>query len=234
MADYDPSLARMIITLMNAHEQEWTRVSRILHDEVGQTMSAVGLQLDVLRMDLQDRVPEITSRTLEIQELLERVISQVRDLSYELNPAVAEKVGFHFAMERLIGRYRQKFPGTLRLMVDLAGRLPPEVGSALYKIADQALANAIQHAQCSQIEVMVKPSHKGTVLEVADHGKGFDVRSVKDHVSGLGLLLMEYHASQAKIDLTVTSAPGEGTIVRALYPHSASQKERGMSATTKT
>jgi signal transduction histidine kinase len=226
MVDYDPSLARMLVTLMNSQEQEWGRISRILHDEVGQIMSAVGLQLDVLRMDMEHQVPEITARTAEIQQLLERAITLVRDLSYELNPAVVEKAGFQFAMmDRLIGRHRQKYPGSLRLMVDLGERLPPEVANAFYKIANQAVANAVQHGKCSQIEVLVKTSHKGIVMEVQDKGIGFPIDQVRHRVPGLGLLLMEFHASQAKLQLTITSTPGEGTIVRAVFPSSQGQRE---------
>jgi signal transduction histidine kinase len=225
MANYDPSLARMLVTLMNGQEQEWGRISRILHDEVGQIMSAVGLQLDVLRMDMEHQVPEITARTAEIQQLLERAITLVRDLSYELNPAVVEKAGFQFAMDRLIGRYRQGYPGSLRLMVDLGERLPPEVASAFYKIANQAVANAVQHSKCSQIEVLVKTSHKGIVMEVQDKGIGFPIDQVRHRVPGLGLLLMEFHASQAKLQLTITSTPSKGTIVSAVFPSSQSQRE---------
>jgi len=226
MAEYDPNLARMLVTLINAQEQELSRIAKVLHDHVGQTMSAAGLQLDVLRMDFAEKVPEIATRTAEIQRHLEHAIDQVRDLSNELNPAVAEKAGFQFAMERLVGRYRDKFSGSVRLMMDLDERLPVPVSGALYRIADQALANAVRHAESSRIEVLVRPTHKGTVLEVRDHGKGFDVKEAKDHVPGLGLLLMEYYASQADIHLTIASTPEEGTMVRALHLSSAPDERR--------
>ena len=226
MAEYDPNLARMLVTLINAQEQELSRIARVLHDDVGQTMSAAGLQLDVLRMDLEARMPEVAPRTSEIQQLLEHAIDKVRGLSNELNPAVAEKAGFQFAMERLVGRYRERFSGSLRLMVDLEERLSPEVSSAMYKIADQALANAVRHARCDLIEVLVKPTPRGTVLEVRDHGEGFELDSVRDRVPGLGLLLMEYYASQAGIRLTVESLPSSGTVVRADCVRQAAGKER--------
>jgi signal transduction histidine kinase len=224
MPVYEQSLARLVVTLMNAQEQEWARVSRVLHDEVSQVMSAVGLQLDVLRMDLQDRVPEISARTAEIQKLLERAISLVRELSYELNPAIVEKAGLQFALERLIGRYRKRYSGTLRLMVDLAELLPPDVASALYKIAHQAIENAVHHSEASLIEVMIKPVSRTTVLEVRDQGIGFRIEELKGKVPGLGLLMMQYYASQADIDFSVTSEPGKGTIVRAVYPSSRSRR----------
>lgn len=217
------SLARLLVTLMNTQEEQWARIARALHDEVGQILSAVGLQLDVLRMDLEDRVPEIATRTAEVQELLERAITLVRELSYELNPAVVEKAGFHFAMERLAGRYRREFRGTLRLLVDLPERLPVEVATAFYKIARLAIANAVQHAHSQQIEVLVKTSRKGTALEVQDSGAGFAVEEVRSSIPGLGIPLMEHHAVHAGLDFTITSTPGRGTIVRVFHPSSQRQ-----------
>lgn len=225
MSEYERSLARMVVTLISAQEQEWARVSRFLHDEVGQIMSAVGLKLDVLRMDLKDRSPEIEPRTAEIQSLLERVIEQVRELSYELNPAVVEKAGLQFALERLIGRYRRKFSGSLRLMVDMEERVPPQVASALYKITDQAVANAVEHSQSQQIEVLVKPVQKSTMLEIRDQGVGFSASLVKDKAPGLGLLLMDYYASQAALGLELITSPGAGTVVRVTCPGEGGRKQ---------
>jgi signal transduction histidine kinase len=226
MAEYDPSLARMVVALMNAHELEWVRISRILHNDVSQTLSAVGLQLDVLRMDLEHKVPEIGARTTEIQGILERAIDHVRSLSQELNPAIAEKAGFVFAMERLVGRYRQEYSGRLRFLADLPERLPSGTASALYKIADQALSNAVKHSGSSRIEVFVKQGRQGTVLEVKDGGKGFEVDKIKDRVPGLGLLLMEYYASQANIRLCILSRPGAGATVKVICPPSTETKDR--------
>lgn len=230
MAEYDPSLARLVVTLMNAQEQEWARVSRVLHDEVGQVMSAVGLQLDVLRMDLQERFPDIKPRTAEIQALLERAISLVRELSYELNPAVVEKAGLQFALERLVGRYRKRYSGTLRLMVDLTEFLPSEVASSLYRIAHQAIDNAILHSGSQHIEVLLRPAHLGTVLEVKDDGAGFRLGDFRGRTPGLGLLMMEYCATHSNIDFSVTSEPGKGTIVKAVYPSNRMKQPKGGAA----
>ena len=74
-------------------QEERTRISRILHDQVGQVMSAVGLQLELLRMDFEHSVPEIAARTGEIQQLLERALVHVRTLVSELNPAPLKGAG---------------------------------------------------------------------------------------------------------------------------------------------
>src|ERR1017187_7867549 len=101
------SLAHLLVSVMHAREQEGARISRILHDEVGQVLSAVGLQLDLLRMDLDEQSVETPSRIVDIQKVLEQAVGQVRDLSYELNPSVVERTGLQFALDRLVGRHRK-------------------------------------------------------------------------------------------------------------------------------
>jgi signal transduction histidine kinase len=78
---------------MASGEEERTRISSILHDQVGQVMSAVGLQLELLRLDFEHRVPEIAARTAEIQHLLERALAHVRTLVSELNPEPLKGAG---------------------------------------------------------------------------------------------------------------------------------------------
>jgi signal transduction histidine kinase len=215
------SPTQMLIALVTSREQEGTRVARVLHDEVGQVLSAVGLQLDVLRMDMQDRVPEIVGRTAEIQQLLERAITQVRSLSYELNPAIVERAGLQFAMERLCSKYRDQFGGVLRLAFDAAVRVPMPVGSAIFKICELALDNAVTHSGAKQIEVSAKPTSRGATIEVRDNGSGFDAERLPPESSGLGLMLMAHHAMQAGLQFSLKSLPGKGTAVKISYSTSS-------------
>ena len=207
----------MLIALVTSREVEGTRAARILHDEVGQVLSAVGLQLDVLRLDLQDRVPEITARTGEIQQMLELAITQVRGLSYELNPAIVERAGLQFAMERLCGRFRDIFSGNLRLLYDQSIRVPLTAGNAIYKISELALENAVSHAEATQIEVLARPASGGITVEVRDNGQGFDPEKVNPESFGLGLMLMAHHGLQSGVQYSLKSLPGKGTVVRMHY-----------------
>ncbi|HYZ86053.1 MAG TPA: histidine kinase [Bryobacteraceae bacterium] len=207
----------MLVSAINAREVESDRISRTLHDEVGQVLSAVGLQLDALRLEFQGRVPEIGARTSEIQNMLEKAMQEVRALSYDLNPAVVERVGLQNALDRLVGRLRARFPGNLRFQYDPNVRVPLEVGNAWYKIAEHALENAITHSESNRVEVLVKGSRGQSVLEIRDHGKGFDFEQRRAQAPGLGLLLMEHYGAQSGVQLTITSTLGKGTVVRGVY-----------------
>jgi signal transduction histidine kinase len=218
------TLKRLLLSTINARETENHRVSRRLHDEVGQVLSAVGLQLDVLKLDFRGQLPEITPRIDEIQRALDRAVQEVRALSYDLNPAVVERAGLHFALERLVGRFRNGFGGNIRLLSDASLRVPLSVANAWYKIAEHAIENAVTHSESSKIEVQVRAGGKAAALEVRDNGSGFAVDETRSQSAGLGLLLMEHYASAAGVDLSIRSSAGKGTTVTAKY-NSAQEKE---------
>ncbi len=216
MSSTDRELTDLLVSVMNAREQEGARVSKVLHDEVGQVLSAIGLQLDLLRMDLADHVADTSHRIDEIQKVLELAVAQVRDLSYELNPSVVERTGLQFALDRLVGRCRKQFGGNIRLLFDSSVRVPIEQATAMYKIAELALENALQHAQCSQVEIHVKPARQAIALELRDNGSGFSAEQAAAS-RGLGLHLMRYHAEHAGLQFSIAPGPEKGTIVRAVY-----------------
>ncbi len=209
-------LTRKLVALINERERELAAVSRVLHDKVGQVLSAAGLQLDVMRMDFQDQAPGIGERTAEIQRMLEEVIEELRGLSYELNPSIVERAGLNFALDRLAGRFRQNFSGTIRLFVDANARPPARSKSTFFKIAEFALDNVVQHSMSTYAELLVRQGRGRFMLEVRDNGAGFLVNeTVEKFQGGLGLLLMKYYASQSGVRLSIHSRPGKGTIIKA-------------------
>ena len=130
-------LAQKLFAAKSEHEAAMARVARLLHDDVSQILSAVGLQLDAMRMDFRDRLPALDSRATEIQTMLEQAIEQLRDLSNELNPSIVERAGLSFALDRLAGRVRKGFTGNLRLHVDPVKRLLVLGAVALDEMIDQ-------------------------------------------------------------------------------------------------
>jgi signal transduction histidine kinase len=217
LTDSQRFLQRMIVSTINAREVEYNRVSRLLHDEVGQVLSAVGLQMEVLKLDLKESVPAIVERIHEIQKVLDQAVQRVRALSYDLNPAVVERAGLQSALDRLIGRFRAQFSGSVRFLFDSSVRVPLAVANAWYKIAELALENAVKHASATKVELHVKSTNKATVLEIRDNGSGFSLVEAKLKPSGLGLLLIEHYATQAPISIDIKSTPGKGTVVRSTH-----------------
>jgi signal transduction histidine kinase len=169
-------------------------------------------------MDVETLSPETCARIVEMQKTLEAMMEEVREYSYELHPSTVERAGLRPALDRMASRLPHRFNGWLRIKVDPSLKLDPKIASALFHIAQEALENAVQHAGCSNIEVAVKSTRKGTILEVKDDGRGFDPDDILGVRPGLGLLSMEHFAAQAGLQLTITSSPDSGTLVRAALP----------------
>ncbi len=218
MSGLQPSLARMLARVIDARDQKTAKAGQILHDEIGQILSAVGLHLDVLRMDLEQQAPEAAGRIGEIQGLLEKAFERVRELSYDLNPNRAERAGLTTALHRLVGECREASQRKIRLLCDASVRVSGPAATAMYQIAECALSNALRHSGASKIEIFVRPGKAGAVLEVRDDGRGFDPAEVAANPTGLGIPLMQCFADRAGLELEVESEPGKGTIVRVTLP----------------
>jgi signal transduction histidine kinase len=217
----EQELRHTVLGALKAQEFERTMVSRFLHDSVGQNLTALGLQLDLIRMDLESVSPETCRRIGDIQKLLEEMMEKVREYSYELNPSTVERAGLRPALDRLAGKVRERFPGTLRLNVDPSLKLNPKLASAFFHILQEAVENAVQHSGCSTIEIAVKSTRTGSALEVRDNGRGFDPADLISGRRGLGLLSMEHYAAQAGLELVITGARESGTTVRAATTEAA-------------
>lgn len=206
--------AQMLVAAINQHENKLGKAARVLHDDVGQILSAVGLQLDVMRLDLQSRVPEIAERTAEIQKMLEEVMGRIRELSRELNPSVVDRAGLQPALERQVRYLQETYSGVMRLSFDTSIRVPREAARSLFKVAECALRNAVDHSGASQIDIAVFAEAGQIILEVRDNGCGFDLEEARARTYGTGLLLMECYTSADNISLAIETAQGRGTIVR--------------------
>jgi len=217
----EQELRQTVFSALKGQEAERRAASKFLHDLVGQNLTALGLQLDLVRMDLKTTLPEASDRLAEIQKVLETMMEQVREYSYELNPSIVERAGLHPALDRLLSRVRTRFRGTVKVHADPLLKVDSKVATALYHIAQEALENAVLHASCSAIEIAIKSTHNGPVLQVRDNGRGFDPGDILGSSRGLGLLSMEQYAAQAGLELSISSTRNAGTVVRAAAPGAA-------------
>jgi two-component system NarL family sensor kinase len=214
----EEELRHTVLGALKSQEYTRTSVSRFLHDSVGQTLTALGLRLDLVRMDIEGIAPETGKLVVEIQEIIGEMMESVREYSYELNPSTVERAGLRPALDRLLSRIRQRYSGGLRANVDPSLKVDPKYASALYQIAQESVENAVQHSSCSSIEISVKSTRTGTILEIRDNGHGFDPGDIVSGRRGLGLLSMEHYAAEAGLELSIASAVESGTTVRAATP----------------
>lgn len=186
-------------------ERRAAATARLLHDEAGATLSAVGFHLSALRGDPQT--------TAELTGYLEQVIETVRKAQNQLITNRTERSGLGLAMELLAVRWREQGFG-VELTVNGAARLPSLVTHAAYRIVELAVDNAHRHAGTGLVAISLTTNDAGLAVLVEDQGQGFDPEAERAAPSGTGLILMEAYARSASLHLRVASTRKRGTIVK--------------------
>jgi two-component system, NarL family, sensor histidine kinase UhpB len=191
-----------------AQEGERLRVARELHDEVGQTLTAVTLQIEHLASGL----PTQASALREIVETVHHSLGDVRRIVRELRPEALDDLGLIDALISLCLRMEQQ--GGVKVLRELEGGLPPlssEVELVIYRVAQEALTNALRHARASQVRVALVRRADAIVLSVADDGRGLP-RSQPTKTGGMAG--MRERAILIGADIEISSRPSEGVEVR--------------------
>ncbi len=185
----------LLRSFSEARKRARERISLALHDDVCQSITAVGLEMDLFKMDLP---ADLAERVTEVQQSLEQAFERVRVLSHETHPEPVKRFGFTASMERLAQAARRRFRGEAPVNWDV------QRGTAIHDIAEAALDNAIRHSGARRIQLAAIDRK----IEIKDDGSGFDTSTPKE---GLGLVMMAYWARCAKLTMRLSSSPGRGT-----------------------
>jgi signal transduction histidine kinase len=214
------TLRRYAERLMEAQESERRHIARELHDEIGQALTAVKMNLQAAQR-LTDE-PTLLSYQKDCIDTVERTLHQVRSLSLDLLPSVLDDLGLEPALRWLVVRQARQTGLSIQLDVDpLDSRLPPDLEIACFRMVQEALTNAVRHAQAEQVYVELRRGQGEVQLVVRDDGVGFDVQAALEratHGESLGLLGMRERVSLAGGQIDIVSTPGYGSEVRARFP----------------
>lgn len=209
--------------LIEASEAERRHVSRELHDEFGQVLTALQFSVETLGRTMPEGNPEAKNHLKRMAGLLNQLGHQVRHVSGTLRPALLDDMGLETALRSHIGQFIRLHPD-IQINLSFEGRkrlFPGEVNLALFRTVQESLNNAVRHAHPRKVEIRLNYSPLMVELSVEDDGAGFDlaeVRSRNFRESGIGLLGMRERAAALGGDLLIMSARGRGTIVRAALP----------------
>lgn len=210
---------KLLEVVIQSQEEERKRVARELHDDLGQALSALLLDVKTMSQDNGKSSGEICAR---MDNGVRDLVARVSTLAWDLRPAVLDDLGLDSALSRHISNVAQRTGLEIdyRYMCppEFEARLPSSLEIALYRITQEALNNATKHAQATHISVIVYRRADTVVLVVEDDGKGFDVGTVDKTSDGLGLVGMRERANLLRGQIVIESALGEGTIVRATLP----------------
>lgn len=198
-------------------EEEAKRIAHALHDEAGQLLSSVHLALEEFARELP---PTARERLHTIKELLDQIQEELRRLSHELRPTILDDLGLLPALEFLGNRLAKRSGLVITVQGSTEGRLAPPVETALYRSVQEALANAVRHAQATQVHVEIQRVEGAIQCSVRDDGVGFGVSSVLSRRGerGLGLIGIRERAGALGGTLSIRSTPGQGTELLVAIP----------------
>jgi PAS domain S-box-containing protein len=223
-------LHRLII----AQEDERSRISRDLHDELGQQLTA--LQFAIHRAKTACKDDEVCDYIGAVADIAETIDKSVDFLAWELRPALLEHAGLANAIENYAGQWsHHSGVETEVLTTGLSGvRFAPNVETNLYRIVQEALNNTHKHARASRVEILLTQRDGEVVLMMMDDGRGFSLRSKKNHLKGLGLTGMKERASLIGGTLNFESSPRNGTTIHVRLPIAPKRKRKAIKALSTT
>lgn len=216
--------------LQNLREEERSRIAREIHDELGQMLT--GLKMD-LRW-IERRLSQSTDATLnplldkvvEAGELADATINSVQRISSDLRPGVLDNLGLVAAVRQEAARFQERTGVTCRLTCpEESPSLPRDTTTAAFRIFQEALTNVTRHAQASDVSVELDLEGAELSLDITDNGRGIQPADLEDPKS-LGLLGMKERAQILDGELTVTPRPGGGTLVHLRLPLPAATPPR--------
>lgn len=194
--------------------EERTRLARELHDSVTQSMYSVVLLTEGWRRSIRNggeaHIDEYLTR---IGEINQQGLKEMRLLIHELRPPVLEEEGLLGALHQRLDAVEKRAGISARLLTDEIVELPHAIEEGLYRIAQEALNNALKHAQANNVVVRISTRNEQIVLEVEDDGQGFDVGAV-DVDGGMGLANMRHRAGELGGSIEIRSQPGSGALIR--------------------
>jgi PAS domain S-box-containing protein len=211
------------VSVQRAQEEERRRIARELHDELGQRLTGLKLSLQVIEEDTPESDRNPTNRLRRLGEEVDRMIVEVRRLSYNLRPAALDDFGVVAALQMLCKEFQKvhKVRTQFRTNEPEEARHGTHVEIAIYRIAQEALANVAKHAKATTVSVRLSRHETAVAVVVEDNGRGFDVDAVRagrKQGSGLGLVSMMERSQLLGGTFRVQSTIRGGTKVEAELP----------------
>ncbi len=217
--------------MLHVEEMERRRVSRELHDEAGQSLLCIRLQMELLEQSLPEHEVEWRARLREAREMTERTILEMRRLIAALSPAVLEQLGLGAALRQLVNRFRRLHPCRVRLQLNRTAGLPQKTEVIVYRLVQECCNNIGKHSSASHVNISVSSTDGMLKLIVEDNGIGFKVDEALARRDSFGLSGMRERVALLGGRFRVDSNPDggkreKGTKIRIELPISTEGRRR--------
>jgi signal transduction histidine kinase len=204
---------------MTAREEEQRRAARELHHGLAQQLAALEMDIHQLREGPLDDTAKTAFKLAELQSRISSISNEVRELSHRLYPSILEDLGLAAALRNLVDDFQQRHDLHVHLQIEeIPAPIPLPVATALYRIAQEALRNVVQHAGEEALVTLLVSHALGTLrLIIHDTGRGFDPKTIRVN-GGLGILSMQERARQVGGSVEIETSYGQGTTVTLMAP----------------
>jgi signal transduction histidine kinase len=212
----DPTIRRLSRRLIQSGEDERRHIARELHDDIGQRLSLISIQLGALHRQSAVGAPDYRADLEDPLRELDQLITDVHNLSHSLHSTKLENLGLAAALEEVCSKISQRHGLDLELQsANVPDNLSPDTALCFYRVAQEALNNVVKHSGSSRALVCLAGQPDGLKMQVVDFGIGFDRNRAP---VGLGLATMEERLLAISGTLSITSKRGSGTTVTAEVP----------------
>ena len=202
--------------LLKAQEEERTRVSRELHDQICQQLASLAMEMGGLASEDLPEGAKLRLRTLQARVV--KASAETRHIAYELHPSVLEDLGVAASLQSLCDEFSNRLSIPIKFKHNVErSAVPREVAACLYRVAQESLNNIAKHAKAKHISASLTSSNGKVTLSIADDGAGFELDRIRGRGT-LGLIGMEERARLVDGKLSIESKPGHGTRIALEIP----------------
>ncbi len=203
-------------------EMEQLQLAQELHDRMGQNLTALVFNLNIIDQVMPPGAPDLVHERLsDSKEIVKQSVQQVRDLLTDLRPPMLDEKGVLSAIKWYAENYSRRAQFSVEIIGhEIRPRLDPKIETAFFRIAQEALTNAAKHAKAKHVKIHLQRENKRICLEVEDDGIGFDLNQAYNSTESehWGLITMQERAFAIGGDLVIDSMPGTGTRVSVTLP----------------
>ncbi|HVY92042.1 MAG TPA: sensor histidine kinase [Bryobacteraceae bacterium] len=216
-------MAHLSARLQEVQEEERKFLARELHDEIGQTLTALRMELSPAAAEMQN--PDARERLRNCQDLAERAVGTVRHISLMLRPALLDDLGLGAALEWHLNEFSRRSGIRADYVADEAvPDLSDEKRTCIYRVAQEALNNCEKYSRATRVRLLLTVREESILLEICDNGTGFRLTPRGVPAQGTGLIGIRERVERLEGSVLIDSCPGEGTRIVASLP--LTQKER--------
>jgi PAS domain S-box-containing protein len=204
--------------LQGVREEERARIAREVHDELGQALTGLKLEIAAIVQRLSARNRTLIPRLRSMSDVVDGTIQSVRRISTELRPVILDELGLVPAIEWFAAGWQRRTGIACGVSVTQPEEyLPPDISVALFRIVQEALTNVVRHAEATQVSLELHQTANSLTLTIRDDGTGIGAERIRDRKS-VGLSGMRERAAALGGELTISTASGQGTTIMVSIP----------------